>query len=110
MFFGAEAILVNEYSIALKINDVVQGHNFMRLFHFTIALAATLTGCSTCLAPQQASQMDSKTVVITEKPIAVKKEKAIAVQEEPSTPQAPCPHQNSAVHHHCEGGDAATTR
>ena len=53
----------------------------MRPFHFTIALAATLTGCSTCLAPQQASQVDSKTVVTTEKPIAVKKEKAIAVQK-----------------------------
>ena len=45
----------------------------MRPFHFTIALAATLTGCSTCLAPQQASQMDSKTVVTSEKSIAVKK-------------------------------------
>ena len=71
--FRGGGILVNEYSIALKTNDVVQGHNFMRPFHFTIALAATLTGCSTCLAPQQASQMDSKTVVTSEKSIAVKK-------------------------------------
>ena len=47
--------------------------NFMRWFHFTIALAATLTGC-TCVAPQQGSQMGSKTIAKSEKAIAVKKE------------------------------------
>jgi hypothetical protein len=46
----------------------------MRRFHFTIALAATLTGC-TCFTPQQASQMGSKTISKSVKAIAVKKEK-----------------------------------
>jgi hypothetical protein len=45
----------------------------MRRFHFTIALAATLTGC-TCFTPQQASQMGSKTIAKSVKAIAVKKE------------------------------------
>ena len=45
----------------------------MRRFHFTIALAATLTGC-TCFAPQQASQVGSKPITKSEKAIAVKKE------------------------------------
>jgi hypothetical protein len=43
----------------------------MRRFHFTIALAATLTGCT---SPQQASQMGSKTIAKSVKAIAVKKE------------------------------------
>lgn len=47
--------------------------DFMRRFHFTIALAATLTGC-TCFTPQQASQMGSKTIAKSVKAIAVKKE------------------------------------
>lgn len=47
--------------------------DFMRRFHFTIALAATLTGC-TCFAPQQASQVGSKPIAKSEKAIAVKKE------------------------------------
>ena len=45
----------------------------MRRFYFTITLAATLTGC-TCFAPQQATQMGSKTIAKSEKAIAVKKE------------------------------------
>ena len=45
----------------------------MRRFHFIIALAATLTGC-TCFAPHQASQMGSKTIAKSEKAIAVKKQ------------------------------------
>ena len=47
--------------------------DFMRRFHFTIALAATLTGC-TCFTPRQASQMGSKTIAKSEKAIAVTKE------------------------------------
>jgi hypothetical protein len=46
----------------------------MRRFHFIIALAATLTGC-TCFAPHQASQMGSKTIAKSEKAIAAKKKK-----------------------------------
>ena len=45
--------------------------DFMRRFHFTIALAATLIGCT---SPQQASQMGSKTIAKSVKAIAVKKE------------------------------------
>ncbi|MFZ1045420.1 MAG: hypothetical protein WAN52_07275, partial [Pseudolabrys sp.] len=45
--------------------------DFMRRFHFTIALAAALTGCT---SPQQASQMGSKTIAKSVKAIAVKKE------------------------------------
>jgi hypothetical protein len=45
--------------------------NFMR--RFTIAVAATLAGC-TCFTPQQASQMGSKPIAKSEKAIAVKKE------------------------------------
>ena len=52
----------------------------MRPFHFTIALAATLTGC-TCLPPQQASQVDTRTIVTPENAIAVKNGKAIAVKK-----------------------------
>jgi hypothetical protein len=44
----------------------------MRRFYFTVALAATLTGCS-CFAPQLASQMGSKTIAKSEKAIAVQK-------------------------------------
>jgi hypothetical protein len=58
----------------LKKDDVVVFKaDFMRRFHFTIALAATLTGC-TCFAPQQAPRTGSKTIAKSEKSIVVKKE------------------------------------
>jgi hypothetical protein len=60
----------------LKKNDVVEFFSktdFMRRFHFTIALAATLTGC-TCFAPQQAPWTGPKTIAKSEKAIAVTKE------------------------------------
>jgi len=45
----------------------------MRRFRFTIALAATLAGC-TCFAPQYAARTDSKTIAKSGKAVAVKKE------------------------------------
>src|SRR5262249_33569001 len=45
----------------------------MRRFRFTIALAATLAGC-TCFAPQYAARTESKTIAKSGKAIAVKKE------------------------------------
>jgi hypothetical protein len=47
--------------------------DFMRRFHFTVALAATLAGC-TCAAPQYAERTDSKTIAKSGKAVAVKKE------------------------------------
>ena len=47
---------------------------FMRRFHFTIALAATLTGC-TCIPPQHVSRTDSRTVARPGKAVVVKKER-----------------------------------
>ena len=47
----------------------------MKRFHFTIALAATLTGC-TCFAPQYAARTDSKTIAKSGKVVAVKKKSA----------------------------------
>jgi hypothetical protein len=47
--------------------------DFMRRFHFTVALAATLAGC-TCFAPQYAARTDSKTIEKSGKAVAVKKE------------------------------------
>ena len=44
----------------------------MKRFHFTIALAVTLTGC-TCFAPQQAPRTASKKIAESEKAVAVKK-------------------------------------
>ena len=47
--------------------------DFMRRFHFTVALAAILAGC-TCFAPQYAARTDSKTMAKSGKGVAVKKE------------------------------------
>ena len=47
--------------------------DFMRRFHFTVALAAILGGC-TCFAPQYAPRTDSKTIAKSGKAVAVKKE------------------------------------
>jgi hypothetical protein len=47
--------------------------DFMRRFHFTVALAAILAGC-TCFAPQHAARTDSKTIAKSGKAVAVKKE------------------------------------
>ena len=44
----------------------------MSRFHFTIALAATLTGC--CIPPQHVSRTDSRTVARPGKAVVVKKE------------------------------------
>ena len=70
-----EAALLNDYSIALKKNDVVDfiQTDFMKRFYFTIALAATLTGC-TCFAPRHAARTGSKTIAKSGKIVAVKKE------------------------------------
>ena len=47
--------------------------DFMKRFYFTIALAATLTGC-TCSAPRYAARTDSKTIAKSGKAVAEKKE------------------------------------
>jgi hypothetical protein len=47
--------------------------DFMRRFRFTLALAATLAGC-TCFAPQYAARTDSKTIAKSGKAVAVKRE------------------------------------
>ena len=66
-----EAALLNDYSIALKKNDVVDFIQtvFMKRFYFTISLAATLTGC-TCFAPRYAARTDSKTIAKSGRAVA----------------------------------------
>ena len=61
--------------MALEKNDSVEFYSqtdLVKRFHFTIALAVALTGC-TCVAPLQAPRTASKTIAGSEKAVAAKK-------------------------------------